>query len=175
MYGEHYGNDTGFGPSPPLLYPKIVVYTSPDMETWTFRGFALSDWPTKPYGTFFTPFAVYNKATGLIVMWFNAYLGGCCNGNWGVASSADGVHFTVLSLNQTGKYEHVDGNALWVDDDGSAYNIFSSLDEVISLFLSLLSPDTHSHSLHLSLRSLSLSLVCYLAFSSRFPPSSESP
>ena len=28
MYGEHYGNTTGFGPSPPLLVPKIVVYTS---------------------------------------------------------------------------------------------------------------------------------------------------
>ena len=50
---------TGFGPSPPLLYPKIVVYTSPDLQAWTFRGFALSDWPTKPYGTFFTPWTVY--------------------------------------------------------------------------------------------------------------------
>jgi hypothetical protein len=50
LYGEHYGNVTGIGPSPPLMYPKIVVYTSPDLLAWTFQGFALDDWPTKPYG-----------------------------------------------------------------------------------------------------------------------------
>ena len=76
MIGEHYGNSSGMGPSPPLLFPKIVVYTSPDFESWTFRGFALHDWPTKPYGTFFTPWVVYNKATSTFVLWFNAYLHG---------------------------------------------------------------------------------------------------
>lgn len=38
MYGERYTNSTGFGPSPPLLFPKIVVYTSRDMMAWTYRG-----------------------------------------------------------------------------------------------------------------------------------------
>ena len=47
MVGEHYGNSSGMGPSPPLLFPKIVVYTSPDFAAWTFRGFAINDWPTK--------------------------------------------------------------------------------------------------------------------------------
>lgn len=74
MYGEHYGNSTGFGPSPPLLYPKIVVYTSPDLSAWTFRGFALNSWPNQPFGTFFTPWVVYNKQTSEFVLWFNAYL-----------------------------------------------------------------------------------------------------
>lgn len=27
MYGEHYGNSSGMGPSPPQMFPKIVVYT----------------------------------------------------------------------------------------------------------------------------------------------------
>jgi hypothetical protein len=126
MYGEHYGNSTGFGPSPPLLYPKIVVYTSPDMSAWTFRGFAVSDWPTKPYGTFFTPWAVFNERTQLFVLWFNAYLGGCCAGNWGVATSADGVNFTVVSLDVVPKYGVVDCNSLLVDDDGTAYVLYTS-------------------------------------------------
>ena len=91
MYGEHYGNTTGFGPSPPALFPKIVVYTSPDLSAWTFRGFAITNWSTAPYGTFFTPWAVYNPATKLFVLWFNAYLQGCCSGGWGVATSADGA------------------------------------------------------------------------------------
>ncbi len=41
-------------------------------------------------------------------------------GNFGVAQSSNGTHFTIVSLNQTGKYSLVDGNALFVDDDGSA-------------------------------------------------------
>ncbi len=121
MYGEHYGNSTGFGPSPPAIWPKIVVYTSPDMSAWTYQGEALADWPTKPYGTFFTPWATLNKATGQVVLWFNAYLAGCCNGNFGVATSADGIHFTVVSLNTTGGYAVEDCNSLFVDDDGTAY------------------------------------------------------
>ena len=29
---------------------QVVVYTSPDLATWTFRGFVLDNWPTRPYG-----------------------------------------------------------------------------------------------------------------------------
>lgn len=76
MYGEHYGNNTGFGPSPPALFPKIVVYTSPDMQTWTNRGEVLKSYPNYPYGTFFTPWAAYQKSTGTFVLWFNSYMHG---------------------------------------------------------------------------------------------------
>ena len=127
MYGEHYGNSTGFGPSPPVFAPRIVVYTSSDsMTSWTYRGFVLADWPSKPNGTFFTPWAVYNAKTSTFVLWFNAYLQGCCTGNWGVATSTNGINFTVVSLNQGGKYAVVDGNGLFVDDDGAAYNVYTS-------------------------------------------------
>ena len=126
MYGERYGNSTGFGPSPPVYAPRIVVYTSIDLMVWEYRGFVLQDWPSKPNGTFFTPWAVYNRATQRFVLWFNAYEQGCCTGNWGVATSVDGVNFSVLTMNQGGKYAVVDGNGLFVDDDGTAYNIYTS-------------------------------------------------
>lgn len=129
LYGERYNDTVGIGPSPPLLFPKIVVYTSPDLANWTYQGYALDDWPTKPYGTFFTPWVVFNKATSQFVLWFNAYLNGCCNGNWGVATSRDGIHFTVVSMNVSGTYGGVDCNGLFVDDDGTAYNVYSSLAE----------------------------------------------
>jgi hypothetical protein len=48
LYGERYTNSKGFGPSPPQLFPKIVVYTSPDLMAWTYQGEVLNDWPTKP-------------------------------------------------------------------------------------------------------------------------------
>lgn len=126
MYGEVYHNNTGFGPSPPVMFPKIAVYTSPDMVSWTPRGEAISDWPTKPYGTFFTPFAIYNKPTQTFVLYFNAYLNGCCEGNWGIATSTDGIHFTLQTTNAVGKYSVVDCNALMVDDDGTAYLAYTS-------------------------------------------------
>jgi hypothetical protein len=45
----------------------------------------------------------------------------CGIGNFGVAQSPNGTHFTIISLNQTGVYPLVDGNALFVDDDNTAY------------------------------------------------------
>jgi hypothetical protein len=126
MYGERYTNSTGFGPSPPQLFPKIVVYTSPDLMAWTYQGEVLNDWPTKPYGTFFTPWAVYDKGTSTFVLWFNAYLHGCCAGDWGVATSQDGIHFTLQTTSMVGQYAVVDCNALFVDDDGAAYMLYTS-------------------------------------------------
>lgn len=72
----------------------------------------------KPYGTQFTPWVVYNKQTQTFVLWFNAYLNGCCAGNFGVATSTDGLNFTLLSSNIAGTYSAVDCNALFIDDDG---------------------------------------------------------
>jgi hypothetical protein len=144
MYGEHYGNTTGFGPSPPALYPKIVVYTSPDLVSWTPQGFAISNWSTAPYGTFFTPWAVYNPLTQRFVLWFNAYLNGCCAGGWGVATSTDGIHFDIVSLNEVGKYAVVDCNGLFVDSDGTGYMIYTSEAEDHKVSIEKLTPDfTH--------------------------------
>jgi hypothetical protein len=125
MYGEHYGNNTGFGPSPPALFPKIVVYTSPDMQTWTNRGEVLKNYPNYPYGTFFTPWAAYQKSTGTFVLWFNSYMHGCCDGGFGVATSTDGLTFDLLDVNLDAAMI-ADCNSLLVDDDGSAYMFSTS-------------------------------------------------
>lgn len=126
MYGERYTNSTGYGPSPPVMWPKIVTYSSPDLVTWTYHGLAINNWPTAPYGTQFTPWAVYDKKTDTFVLWFNAYLNGCCAGNFGVATSKDGVNFTMLSYDIAGTYAAVDCNALFIDDDGTGYNFYTS-------------------------------------------------
>jgi hypothetical protein len=93
-------------------------------------------------------------------MYLNAYLNGCCNGGWGAASSTDGIHFSYVrtqtigfplinlgvvlsqvSLNETGAYAVVDGNGLFVDDDGTAYNIYTSEDQDHRVSIELLTPD----------------------------------
>jgi hypothetical protein len=129
MYGERYDNISGIGPSPPIMRPHIVVYTSPDLTTWTNRGEAFQTWPNFPYGTFFTPWGVYDDVHNRFVVWFNAYENGCCDGNWGVAVSDDGVSFEVLSMNTTGKYAEVDCNSILIDDDGTGYLLYTSIAE----------------------------------------------
>jgi hypothetical protein len=89
MYGEHYGNSTGYNET---LWPQIHVYTSPDLVAWADQGPAIAE---RPPGTYFTPFTIYNNKTGNFAMWFNAYTHGCCSGNFGVAVSSDGINFKV--------------------------------------------------------------------------------
>lgn len=123
LYGEHYGNSTGFATD---KWPQLRVYTSTDLVTWQDQGWMLQGAPLR--GTYFTPWVVYNQRTQQFVAWFNAYPNGCCAGAFGVAVSATGVNFTVVTLNETGAYADVDCNGLFVDDDGTGYVIYTSID-----------------------------------------------
>jgi hypothetical protein len=73
MYGEHYGNSTGFDTN---NAPTLTVYVSPDMVSWQRYPMLLD----APIGSYFVPFVVFNEVTQMFVAWFNAYPGGCCNG-----------------------------------------------------------------------------------------------
>jgi hypothetical protein len=55
MVGEMYKN-CGKANETPCLYPKIVTYSSPDLEHWIFRGEALGGvYPNAPFGVQNTP------------------------------------------------------------------------------------------------------------------------
>jgi len=118
LYGERYGNSSGFNETD---WPQLHVYTSK--------------------GTYFTPFAVYNQQTHKFVVWFNAYLGGCCQGNFGIAQSDDGIRFTIVSLNEEPFFDQVDCNGLFVDDDGTGYVIYASLENDHRVSIEKLTPD----------------------------------
>ena len=45
LYGEAYGNKTLATPYPWSDYPRLAVYTSPDLVHWTYRGQPLPDLP----------------------------------------------------------------------------------------------------------------------------------
>ncbi len=70
MYGERYGNSTGFGDK---TWPRLHIYSSPDLVSWTNEGPMLVD---APNGTYFTPFVIFNEKTQMFVAWFNAYPNG---------------------------------------------------------------------------------------------------
>ena len=68
LYGENYGNGSNYIVPNNTKIPKLVVYTSPDMLTWTFKGFLHNNsidqtkwwqhsgkWPHFPNGTWWSP------------------------------------------------------------------------------------------------------------------------
>jgi hypothetical protein len=135
MYGEYYGRSVGIGES---NWPKLVVYTSPDMVNWVNRGYMIEGVYN---GTMYTPWVVYNERLKLFVAWFNFYPNGCCYGNWGVATSTDGIVFTLNLDNVAGRFPGVDGSTLFVDDDGTGYIIYTCTMDDHYVSIEKLTPD----------------------------------
>lgn len=66
-----------------------------------------------------------NTESGL---WFTASKAQCCEAAWGVAASADGVHFELSSLTETAALKSsLDGSAILVDDDGVGYVMYTAI------------------------------------------------
>ncbi len=94
--------------------PRLAVYHSVDMQHWQFGGLLHNNssptwaetgrWPgaADDQGTWWCPWAVYSAARQKIVLWWTATPGPCCDAYWGVAESSDGIHFDLISLNETG-------------------------------------------------------------------------
>jgi len=132
MYGEYYGFSTGFNTTD---FPKLIVYSSQDLVTWTNHGIILN----LP-GSQFTPWAAFNAYTNKFVIWFNSYPQGCCAGEYGVAVSSDGIIWNMVGY-ATPVYTMVDGSTLFVDDDGTGYLIYTSLSEDHKVSIEKLTPD----------------------------------
>eukprot|EP00039_Didymoeca_costata_P003958 m.70745 g.70745 ORF g.70745 m.70745 type:complete len:389 (-) comp12161_c0_seq4:144-1310(-) len=137
LYGENYGPGN-YVVSGSTTLPRLVVYTSEDMVTWDFGGFLHNNttplwkdtglWYNYPLGTWWCPWAVHDKNTDKIVLWFTATPGSCCDAYWGVAESSDGIHFTLISLNETASIKtSLDGSAVFIDDDGKGYVAYSAM------------------------------------------------
>ena len=115
MYGEYYGNNHQ-AVSTNTDRPRLSVYTSKDMQAWTFGGLLHNNtkgnntwansglWPgaAKDMGTWWCPVGVYNQARKKIILWWTATPGSCCDAFWGVAESDDGIHFELITMNETG-------------------------------------------------------------------------
>ncbi len=110
LYGTHYGNTNGAGKT-----NYYVSYSSSELTHWKYEGKLIQDLPPNIY---FRPHVIYNRATGLYVLWYNAKL------HYGVATSQrpqgpfqivnPDVHlkFSAFGLGDFG---------LVVDSDGTGY------------------------------------------------------
>src|SRR5690349_3807757 len=112
----------------------VNVYSSPDLYNWTFEGLALA--PNDADTTsdiargclMERPKVIYNKKTNKYVMWFHLELRGqgyrAARAAVAVSDKVTGPYTYLHSFRPNGNMSR-DMN-LFVDDDGSAYHIYSS-------------------------------------------------
>ena len=119
LYGTAYGKSAGFG-----INNRFRVYSSPDLEHWTFEGELLKE---PPDGVHYRPYVVVNPNTRKYVLWYNWYPK-LWDGQIGVATSdtPEGP-FTIVNPNvrvSQANSRPGDGS-LFVDDDGTGYFIYT--------------------------------------------------
>lgn len=122
LYGECYGNATGSTfPKGWGAAPQLAVYTSPDLSLWTFRGNLFNSSLDTSSFTKWIPNVQWSPACGCFVLWFGS-------GAWSIATSADGISFTLTSREATSRLGGgTDGTGLFVDDDRVGYVVFAAL------------------------------------------------
>ena len=117
LYGEAYGNQTLATPYPWKQWPRLNVYTSPDLVSWTLRGDPLPMVKT----TLWIPNVLYDAKTQRFIMWYGA-------GVWATATSTDGINFVPAGppfASRFGMAAQTDGTGIFIDDDGQGYVAFA--------------------------------------------------
>jgi hypothetical protein len=134
LYGTAYGTNE----SSLALNCPFRVYSSPDLERWTYEGELLKDQPT---GVYARPCVVFNPHTHKYVLWYNWF-----------AKLWDGQTAAATSDTPVGPFIIVDQNvrvfgscpgdgSLFVDDDGTGYCIYTAIGEGYAVRVERLTPD----------------------------------
>eukprot|EP01116_Phalansterium_solitarium_P018894 TRINITY_DN5140_c0_g1_i1.p1 TRINITY_DN5140_c0_g1~~TRINITY_DN5140_c0_g1_i1.p1 ORF type:complete len:426 (-),score=61.04 TRINITY_DN5140_c0_g1_i1:27-1304(-) len=119
---------------------NISIWTSPDLSSgsWQYAGNAI-DVADRPAGIVYRPHAVYNPNTKLYVLWWNYDTG---HGSFLAAATSPSPSGPFVLQNPQVNITRVSSGdfALFVDDDGSAYVIYSwnyvmSIDQLTPDFL----------------------------------------
>jgi len=133
LYGTRYGESDGF-----TTANRYVCYSSPDLAHWKFHGEILTD---PPEGVYYRPYVKYNSKTRLYVLWYNWYPT-LWDGQYGVAvSESPQGPFSIRDPNVKVKYGKPGDHGLLVDDDGTAYLIYTSIEENHGVSIEKLAPD----------------------------------
>jgi len=137
LYGTAYGNSDGYS-----VTNCYRVYSSPDLEHWTFKGELLRE---RPAGIYFRPYVVFNLHTGKYVLWYNWYSNRKqWDGRAGVAVSDTPVGpFTIVNpdVKVAGADSFIGDGSLFVDDDGTGYFIFTIMGKGYWVCVERLTPD----------------------------------
>lgn len=133
LYGTAYGNTDGFN-----MNNRYRCYSSADLVTWKFEGELLKD---PPDGVYYRPYVVRNPRTGKYVLWYNWYAT-LWDGQYGVATSdTPQGPFVIQNGNVKVAREKPGDHNLMVDDDGTAYLIYTSIASGHAISIEKLTPD----------------------------------
>jgi hypothetical protein len=135
LYGTAYGQTAGFS-----INNRFRVYSSADLEHWTFEGELLKA-PTD--GVYYRPYVVYSANTHKYVLWYNWYPK-LWNGQVGVATSETPIGpFTIenpnVQLSQAA--DHPGDGSLFVDFDSTAYFVYTVINQGHAIRVEQLSSD----------------------------------
>jgi hypothetical protein len=123
LYGTAYGKSTGYG-----INNRFRVYSSPDLEHWTFEGELLK---SPPDGVHYNPSVVYNSRTHKYILWYNWYPK-LWDGQVGVAVSDTPIGpFSIVTLraNVTQADQRPGAGTLFLDHDGTGYYIYTAIEQ----------------------------------------------
>jgi hypothetical protein len=135
LYGTAYGKTAGFS-----INNRFRAYSSADLEHWTYEGELLKA-PTD--GVYYRPYVVYNASTRKYVLWYNWYPK-LWNGQVGVATSdTPSGPFTIVnpSVHLSQAADHPGDGSLFVDRDGTAYFVYTVIDQGHAIRVERLSSD----------------------------------
>ena len=135
LYGTAYGTTAGYS-----INNRFRVYSSADLEQWTFEGELLK---SPPDGVYYNPSVAYNSRTHKYVLLYNWYPK-LWDGQVGVATSDTPVGpFTIA--NTRVKLSQADqrpgAGTLFVDDDGTGYYIYTAIAQNHAVRVERLTPD----------------------------------
>jgi beta-xylosidase len=120
LYGTAYGATDGFGTT-----NRFVVYSSPDLVHWTPHGDLVRG--LRP-GVHYRPYVKYNAKSNKYVLWYNWYPT-LWNGQYAVAlSDTPQGPFAIHDPNVKVKEAKPGDLGLFVDDDGTGYLIYTSIE-----------------------------------------------
>jgi hypothetical protein len=133
-----YGTAFGTNESSTALNCPFRVYSSPDLERWTYEGELLKG---QPRGVYTRPCVVFNPHTHKYVLWYN-WLPKLWNGQTAVATSDTPVGpFTIVDPNVRVFGSRPGDGSLFVDDDGTGYYIYTAIGEGYAVRVERLTPD----------------------------------
>jgi len=122
---------------------NVTLYTSNDLVTWKNEGVVFGAIGNLPQNSvLFAPKTVFNPKTKNFVMFFNYIVDTFSNSYYGVATSSTPTGpFVIQNKNIALRYQDNGDENILVDDDGTAYLIYTTLSKGHSMSIERLSPD----------------------------------
>jgi hypothetical protein len=138
--GRYYLYGTAYGKTDGITNNDFRVYSSPDLEHWTLEGTLLKE---RPDAFYYRPYVVFNPGTRKYVLWYNWYPNSKeWFGREGVATSDTPVGpFKIATPSVQLSHPDTGDGSLFVDDDGTGYFIYTSINEGYTVRVERLTPD----------------------------------